>query len=155
MATLAKLADQKGLHGLLAGRGGRLLYEQGVLDAEGLEQRLRLALAPRADPAQGAAWIEGLLRGSGLVLLHDDGLWAVLDGWLADLPAEVFAQLLPLLRRTFAAFSTAERRQMGERARHGRADLAAARAAPEWDEARGAAALPVVARLLGLSRDSG
>ena len=149
LRALTKLADQAGLHGLLAGRCCRLLHDQGALDADGLVRRLRLGLAVAGEPAHGAAWVEGLLRGSGLLLLHDDGLWAVLDAWLADLPGEVFAQLLPLLRRTFATFSAAERRQMGERASRGRADLAEARAALEVDAERAEAVLPVVDLLLG------
>lgn len=152
LAALARLADQAGLHGLLAGRGCRLLHEQGALDSPGVVGRLRLALSPAVPPAHGAAWVEGLLRGSGLLLLHDDALWTVLDTWLADLAPDAFTHLLPLLRRTFAAFAAAERRQMGERARRGRADVAAAVAAPALDAARAAAALPLVARLLGLDQ---
>jgi hypothetical protein len=149
LRALTKLADQAGLHGLLAGRCCRLLHDQGALEPSELVRRLRLGLAVAGEPAHGAAWIEGLLRGSGLLLLHDDGLWAVLDGWLADLPAGAFAQLLPLLRRTFATFSAAERRQMGERASRGRADLVEARAALELDIERAEAVLPVIAQLLG------
>jgi hypothetical protein len=150
LATLARLAEQAGLHGLLAGRCCRLLHDLGALPAAGLARRLRLALSPAGDPAHAAAWVEGLLHGSGLLLLHDDGLWAALDAWLADLPPGAFDAVLPLLRRTFALFSAAERRQMGERARHGRADLAAAQAAPDLDPARAGAALPLIAQLLGL-----
>jgi hypothetical protein len=77
----------------------------------------------------------------------------VLDTWLADLPGEAFTQILPLLRRTFSAFSSAERRQMGERAGRGRADLAAARADPELDHAQAEAVLPLIAQLLGLTSE--
>ena len=149
-AALARLVDQTGLHGLLAGRACRLLHEQGALDSDAVVTRLRRALSPAVPPAHGAAWIAGLLRGSGLLLLHDDALWTVLDTWLADLPAEAFTHLLPILRRTFAAFAAAERRQMGERARRGRADLAAAVAAPNLDAARAEAVLPLAAQLMGL-----
>jgi hypothetical protein len=152
IAALNRLADHNGLHGLLAGRCCRLLHDQGALDAAELVRRLRIALAPVAESYQSAAWIEGLLRGSGLLLLHDDALWAVLDAWLADLPSATFEQLLPLLRRTFAAFSTAERRQMGERASRGRADVAAVSAAPEINASRAEAVLPIVAQLLGLGK---
>jgi hypothetical protein len=151
---LLRLADQRSLHGLLAGRCCRLLHDQSALEAAELVRRLRLALSPAAEPAQAAAWVEGLLRGSGLLLLHDGALWTVLDTWLADLPAEAFTQILPLLRRTFATFSPAERRQMGERAGRGRADVAAARADPALDLAQAEAALPLIAQLLGLPPES-
>lgn len=150
IAGLLRLPDQNGLHGLLAGRACRLLHEQGALDSEAVVARLRRALSLAIAPAHGAAWVEGLLRGSGLLLLHDEALWTVLDTWLADLSPQAFTHLLPLLRRTFAAFAAAERRQMGERARRGRADVAAAVAAPALDTARAEAVLPLVGRLLGL-----
>src|SRR5262249_15638477 len=84
-ATLALLVDRRGLHVLVAGRACRLLLEAGALPADEVRRRLGLAVAPAGDPAQAAAWVEGFLRGSGLVLLHDDALWSVLDEWLAGL----------------------------------------------------------------------
>jgi len=97
-----------------------------------------------------AAWIEGFLGGSGLLLLHDAALWRVLDGWVTALPADAFTTVLPLLRRTFARFPGPERRQMGERARAGAAHPAAEGGEGDFDEARAAAVLPLVARLLGV-----
>src|SRR5439155_3157548 len=99
---LARLADQRGLHGLLAGRSCRLLLDAGALATEEVARRLGLALSRASEPAQAAAWVEGFLRGSGLVLLHDDRLWSILDGWLVALDGDAFTALLPLLRRTFA-----------------------------------------------------
>jgi hypothetical protein len=60
-------------------------------------------------------------------------------------------RLLPLLRRTFATFAALERRQMGKRARcgAGRPETHTATDAG-FDTARAEAALPLVARLLGL-----
>lgn len=145
--ALASLADQARLHGLLAGRACRLLLEHGHFSPEETARRFSLALAPVKAPAHAAAWVEGLLRGSGLLLLHDVTLWTVVDTWLAQLPSEQFLLALPLLRRTFATFSVAERRQMGERARRGHARAAAGTG--DFDAARVAAVVPVLARLLG------
>jgi hypothetical protein len=39
--------------------------------------------------------------------------------WVADLPQEQFSELLPLLRRTFARFEPADRRQLGAKAKQG------------------------------------
>jgi len=149
-ATLLRLADQEGLHGLLAGRCCRLLFEQGNLPVEDIARRMQLALSPAVEAGQAAAWIEGFLEGSGLVLLHHETLWQLLDEWLMTLPNETFVQLLPLLRRTFATFAPAERRQMGERAQ--RAPGAAAIAAVDSDYAaqRADQVLPLVVQLLGL-----
>jgi hypothetical protein len=151
--TLRLLTDQRGLHGLIAGRACRLLLEAHELAPDEVTRRLSLALSPAGEPSQSAAWIEGFLRGGGALLLHDDRLWQVLDAWVAALPADTFTQLLPLLRRTFATFPAPERRRLGERARRDGAGPAAYRPtsdAADFDQERAEAVLPLVARLLGL-----
>jgi hypothetical protein len=113
-----------------------------------------LALSAAAAPGVAAAWIEGLLKGSGALLVHDDALWRIVDDWLAALKDEIFVQTLPLLRRTFASFAPPERRAIGERARTGGAPVAGRSsqlADAEFDVARGEAVLPLVARLLGIN----
>jgi hypothetical protein len=149
--VLARLADQQGLHGLIAGRCCRLLLDAGRFTAEDAATRLSLALSAANDPPQAAAWVEGFLKGSGLLLLHDGRLWGVIDEWVTAMPGEQFTALLPLLRRTFATFPAPERRQMGERVRGGKSRGAAGVAsAAGFDAARAEAVLPLVARLLGL-----
>src|SRR5262249_59130147 len=113
------------------------------------------ALSTANEPAQAAAWIEGFLKGSGLLLLHDETLWRTLDEWLTALPKDGFTALAPLLRRTFSTFTSPERRQIGERARRGMASMSreaigARPHAEDFDRARAEAVLPVIARLLGL-----
>jgi hypothetical protein len=49
--------------------------------------------------------------------MHDDELRSLIDGWVRSVSDEHFVQVLPLLRRTFAQFPAAERRQLGERLR--------------------------------------
>lgn len=152
--TLVRLADQDGLHGLLAGRCCRLLLDREAFAAAEVARRLGLALSPAADPLQAAAWLEGLLRGSGLLLLHDENLWTILDDWLVALSEGAFTTVLPLLRRTFSAFPAPERRRMGERVRRGPAGLAARAAGVAGvDAERADAVLPLLARLLGLEED--
>jgi hypothetical protein len=147
--TLAHLANQNGLHGLVAGRVSRLLMDRGALSSENIAQRLRLALSIGTDPSQGAAWLGGFLRGSGLILLHDDALWKILDEWVASLSAEYFVAVLPLLRRTFSAFPFPERRQMGERVAHGAPTNRTENEAGINIE-RANTVLPLVKQLLGL-----
>jgi hypothetical protein len=152
-AVLRQLADQANLHGLLAGRCCRLLLDDKQLEPVEAARRMGLALSPANEPAQAGAWVEGFLRGSGLLLLHDPTLWQVLDDWVAGLNGETFTHLLPLLRRTFATFAPPERRQMGERVKRGGAGLSVAPAAEteaNFDLARADAVLPLVAKLLGL-----
>jgi hypothetical protein len=155
--ALARLADQRRLHGLLAGRAARLLLDAGALGADEVGRRLGLALSRAAEPTHAAAWVEGFLKGSGVVLLHDERLWRVLDGWVDALPPEAFTAILPLLRRTFSTFPAPERRQIGQRAAR---SPAAAGAGPDaalddLDHARAARVLPLVARILGLEVASG
>lgn len=111
--TLQKLLTQDRLHGLVAGRSCRLLFNAKIISLEQAAQQMSFALS--AEPTQAGAWVDGFLRGSGVMLLHDEQLWAVLDNWVSELKGEVFTELLPLLRRTFASFPAGERRQMGER----------------------------------------
>ncbi|MBD2095565.1 hypothetical protein H6F90_10390 [Trichocoleus sp. FACHB-591] len=153
-AVLTQLADQRGLHGLLAGRCCRLLLESGAFSAEETAQRLGLALSSTNEPAQSAAWVEGLLQGSGLLLLHNPTLWQVLDEWISTLSTEHFTTVLPLLRRTFSTFSAPERRQMGEQVRQGRsgssANLTTSTSSESFDLDRADQVLAIVAQLLGI-----
>jgi len=149
--TLNKLADGHGVHGLLAGRACRLLLEQRVIDTPEAARRFGLALSVATGPLEAANWAEGFLRGSGLVLIHDEGLWGVVDDWICSLKEENFTEILPLLRRTFSTFTSPERRQMGERVAGGdRKPRKAAAAAVQVDSTRGDKVLPVVAKILGL-----
>lgn len=150
-ATLRRLLDLPGLHGLLAGRACRLLLDARNLEPEEAARRMGLALSRAVEPVHAAAWVEGFLTGSGMVLLHDAGLWALLDRWITELPRSAFDELLPLLRRTFATFAAGERRGMGELARRGpRTQGTHSPAAEDLDRARAEAVLPLLSRLLGV-----
>jgi hypothetical protein len=150
-SALRKLADMEGIHGLIAGVCCRLLLDQKIWLPEEMAQRMGLALSVANEPTQSAAWIEGMLKGSGALLLHNDALWHILDEWVSALPDDIFLQLLPLLRRTFATFPAAERRQMGERARSGGAAGRSILAGEsDIQPQRAERVLPILAKLLGL-----
>jgi len=158
-AGLQRLTQQAGLHGLLAGRCCRILLDGGVTGQEAAAQQMELALngvrGGGVEPHAAAAWVEGFLSGSGLLLLHDDTLWQVLDNWVSQLPTDGFPLILPLLRRTFAPFAAAERRQIGELARHGRSRPGMADDSDKFDRERADTILPLVAQLLGLTQAHG
>lgn len=150
LSTLERLSGRDDLHGRLAGRITRLLLDAGRLGVEEAGRRMRLVLTAGVPPARGAAWVEGFLAGGGLLLIHDDRLLALVDGWLGGIPTDAFVEVLPLLRRTFAEYSLPERRAIGERVR--RLDGTGAGegvSEPDVDEARGALVWPTVRLLLG------
>ncbi len=155
-----RLADQQQLNGLLAGGCCRLLLDQELLSSTEVARRLALALSHAVAPADAGRWIEGFLRGSGLVLLHNTHLWEILDTWLISLTPETFVELLPLLRRTFATFAPPERRQMGEQAARGASKertpgLTQGQAESNIDVDRARRVLPIAALLLGLRSSPG
>ena len=149
-AAIGELVEHPGVHGLLQGRATRLLTDNGVLPTAQAELRFSRALSVGATPVEGANFVEGFLAGAGTILVHDLELLGLIDRWLATLDADTFTSVLPLLRRTFAVFETAERRQIGERIRHGMPDDGSQELS-ELDPDRVAAALQTVAALLGLS----
>lgn len=149
---VGRVADHDGAHGLLAGRANRLLLDGGRIAGEEVARRLGLVLSLAGDPARGAAWIEGFLAGDDAIIVHDPVLLGVVDSWLGRLSAEVFADLLPLLRRSFGSFPRASRRQLGRTlGRLHRGERAEA-VDDDLDEGRAARVEPVVRHLLGGAR---
>jgi hypothetical protein len=147
-AALAAVQRNAASQGLLAGAASRLLFDAARADAEATATALGLALAPAQPTAYATAWIEGFLRGSGLVLIHHRALFDLLDTWLGSLAEDTFREIVPLLRRAFAEFSPPERRQLLDLAGHGPAAPTAAAEALDFDWARGARVLPVLRELL-------
>jgi len=158
--TLRTLIERESIHGLLCGGSCRLLLEQNVLDEDELQTLTGLALSTANPAVQAAAWIEGVLRGSGLLVLHQDGLWRALDRWMSELDTEAFDTLLPILRRAFSGFQTPERRKMGEKVKHlyaPRSREAGHRYSTHIDDSlpinqqRGERVLPVLAQIMGVT----
>ncbi len=147
IGTVRTLADRDDLHGLINGRCLRLLRDHGT--AVDVAVHMERALSIGTTPARAAAWIEGFLADSGLPLVHDDALFALVDAWIAGIPGGSFAELLPLLRRTFSTFSTPERNTIGARARS--QDRGRTPSGPDdLDHERAERVVPTVALLLGL-----
>ncbi|MCP5039940.1 MAG: hypothetical protein GY944_02850 [bacterium] len=150
--VLERLCGDDTVHGLLRGRMTRILMDAAVLDSDGTARVMSRACSAGATPEEVAAWVEGFLSGSGLVLLHDDVLWAQVDQWLCSLTGDAFKVVVPLLRRCFSTFEWPERRQMAERVTSGGASAGAVAAPAEdhFDRERGNRVLPGVGRFLGL-----
>jgi hypothetical protein len=150
--TLDAESRRPDLHGLVAGRMDRTLYDAGRLDVDETHRRLGLVLTVGTPPAHGADYVEGFFAGGGLLLVHDDSLLELVDSWIGGVPADTFTEVLPLLRRTFGAFARPERRSVADRV--GRLGSAAPSvresSSPDLDEERARAVLPVVHTLLGV-----
>ncbi|MEU4874930.1 DUF5682 family protein [Streptomyces sp. NPDC021608] len=160
--VLGVLSRRDRVPGVVRGRAVRLLLDEGALEPGEAARLMGLALSPGTPPGDAAAWIEGFVgggSGGGLLLVHDERLLALVDGWLTTVPAASFTDVLPLLRRTFSAYEPGVRRTLGELVRRGpgqgRREPGAHAGAPgfggELDERRADAVLPVIELLLGLS----
>ncbi|MEG9553721.1 MULTISPECIES: DUF5682 family protein [Streptomyces griseus group] len=160
-AVLHKLAARDAVAGVIRGRATRLLLDEGRLAKDEAARLMGLALSPGTPPADAAAWIEGFAGGAsggGLLLVHDERLLGLVDAWLTGVPAGLFTDVLPLLRRTFSAYEPGVRRTLGELVRRGPAPEGARGAdagrapggfGPGLDEARADAVEPVLRLLLG------
>ncbi len=158
--TLLKLANQDHLHGLLAGKTTRLLLDDRILSSEETAIRMEKALSFHSvskanieQLTQMAAWVDGFLKGSGLLILHDKTLWELLDNWLTIMDSDRFQSVLPLLRRTFSSFSEAERNQINQQVRpDGMQKPDGTETAVRFDEKQADGVLPLAAKLLGLTK---
>ena len=149
--ALEQLALLDSAHELLQGVGTRLLLDAGSWDAARVALALSLQLSAGAEPAKAAAWLDGFLNRNAVVLLHDDAVWRLVDEWMAGLGEEHFVRVLPLMRRTFAAFAAGERRDLGARAAHGAQTVTVASVAPDWDPVRAELPLPLLRMLMGIT----
>lgn len=137
---------------LIAGYATRLLKDKGVISTEDAGKQLGYFMSVTNAPADAAYWFEGFLKSSGTVLLLDDQLWGVMNNWIDSVPEECFMELLPVLRRTFAEFTPAERRKLGEKAKGTvTGTTSPGTQSEDIDEERALRVIPVIQRLLGIN----
>lgn len=133
---------------LLLGRVCRLLHDSDEIPSGETRRQMELALSGMTSTRLAGGWLEGFLSGSGLLLLHDNALWRIADEWLLSLREEEFLQILPVLRRSFAHYTPAERRQLARKAGKS-GDGRIARNSGVYDIERGDRVLGVVALVIG------
>lgn len=97
----------------------KILYEVKRVEDEVTAQHFSVALSENNDPAVAAQWLEGFLYGAAMVLILDDKIWNILFNWVSGLEDEVFDDLLPLLRRSFADYTSVEKVKLGEKVKKG------------------------------------
>jgi hypothetical protein len=152
--TLYRLLHQQGIHGLIGGRACRLLVDSRAMPQNDAKALLagQLSLDPitpksQQDLKDRAFWIEGFLRGSGLVIVHDTWLWQLIDGWVNEVEEAQFLTILPLLRRTFSGFSDAAKQKIQDRVNAVERQLMARE--PDFDQAQAETVLALLKQLLG------
>ncbi|MBT2512975.1 DUF5682 family protein [Arthrobacter sp. ISL-30] len=146
--ALAAVAGSDRIHGAVAGRATRLLLDAGLVALDEVTARLSRRLSVATPAPEAAAWLDGLLSGDAVLLIHDRRLLQIVDDWIAGVDDEVFDDVLPLLRRTFSAFSPPERREIGDQLSRG-SDPAKIPTAMTLDMAGADPAIRTMARYLG------
>jgi hypothetical protein len=150
LTTLEGLSDRSSVPPLIAGRLTRLMLDTSRASAAEVGLRLGRVLTPGTPTGDAAGYIEGFLAGGGLLLVHDERLLGLVDGWLSAIPDEAFLEALPLLRRTFGTFAKPERRSIAERAQALGGAVQVVAVDDDLDAELAASVLPTVARLLGV-----
>ena len=148
-SVLKQLTELKNGHNLINGRCCRLLYDRESVSSEETATKINLSLSSANESDQAAAWLDGFLRGSGLVLIHDRSLWSLIDQWVCELKPDHFMEILPLLRRTFSTFEMPERRQIGQQAKStSSASSGQISISHEFDIERAKKVLPLLSKIL-------
>ena len=117
--TLERLLDNEQIDGKIRGAATRILLDNERLKIEEAAGILGYALSKSVDVSVASSWLNGFLYGSGLLLIHNPALWEIVDEWVSGLNDDQFQQMLPALRRTFAAFASSERQKMLQLVRNG------------------------------------
>ncbi len=151
LEALHSISQMESINNILSGACARILFDKAILDTTAIAKQMSLALSQGNDTHKSANWLEGFLHGSGLLLIHNPKLWNILDEWVTQLSLETLQDLLPLLRRTFAAFSAPERQKMLQLAKGGQIELQAKTTTSVLQAERAQKLMPTLKSLLGIS----
>jgi hypothetical protein len=151
-STLSQLLDNPQIQGLIGGKVCRLLIDHQVITAEDAAVRLSYELSQGNEVEHEADWIQGLLEGAALLLIHHDRLWMLVDEWLRGIQAERFIELLPILRRAFSGFESGEIKQLLSKSGSQESLQAKVNMEQVFNVERAEMALVRVSELLGFAR---
>ncbi|HPN69107.1 MAG TPA: DUF5682 family protein [Saprospiraceae bacterium] len=140
------------IHPIIVGCTTRLLLDANKFSEVEADTHFAHALSVGNEPMDVAFWLEGFLRGSGMILLYDDRLWNLVYNWVEGLNKSQFDDQLPFLRRSFSKFEFAERRQIGEKARKGIHLVENLKRDEdfEFDSEKGRIVLPILMKIMGV-----
>lgn len=152
-STLLVILDKSGVHDIIQGCTCRLLLDADILHKDEATTKISYALSLSRDPHAVASWIEGFLKGNGMILIYDNRLWNLLFEWVSALEEETFMIILPYLRRAFSKFPSGERKQIGGKAKQGLVNLNKMKSEnleTNWDQEAAEMAFPTLDMLLGI-----
>ena len=113
--AIRHVLERADVPGLLAGRLTRTLLDAGEIETEEARGALGRALSHGPTVIERAAFAEGFLAGSALLLIHDRAILSLVDAWLAELGPDDFLEVLPVLRRALGGYNKPERRALADR----------------------------------------
>jgi len=149
-ATLQIILDNTQTAPFLQGLVLKILHESQHLEAEQTAQYFSLALSENNDPAIAALWLEGFLNEAAMVLILDENIWQIVFNWVSALEDDVFDKLLPLLRRSFADYSSVEKSKIGEKVKHGKSSPKSTVGTGDIHVERALRVVPVLKELMGI-----
>jgi hypothetical protein len=113
--AIRQVLERADVPGLLGGRLTRTLLDAGEVETAEARAALGRALSHGPSVIERAAFAEGFLAGSALLLIHDRAILSLVDGWLGDLGPDDFIEVVPVLRRALGAYNKPERRALADR----------------------------------------
>ena len=150
--TLLKIIDSEQTVPFVAGTCVKILYEANQLEKEEAAKEFSKALSINNAPELASQWLEGFLKDSGMILILDNQIWNIVYSWVDSLEDEVFNNTLPLLRRTFATYSNAEKQKIGAKVKSGVQKIGPSKTlSTDIDTERAVKVIPVLEELLGIS----
>lgn len=148
--TIRKVIALELVAPMVQGYSCKVLYDARILNQEATANEFSKALSVNNEPSFSTNWLEGFLKDAATVLILDDTIWNIVNGWLLSLEENAFLQVIPLLRRTFATYNNVEKNKIAMRAKQGGTQPVSPAAAADLDEQRGRTVLPVLEKLMGL-----
>ena len=148
--ALQKVLNSHQANALICGNCCKILNDAQVFDAHSTALEFSKALSRGTDPAYSSLWLEGFLKGSATTLILDNRIWQIVDDWLGELPAELFQEVVPVLRRTFSEYNNTEKRKLAEKAKTGGATTLGTANSDDLDEERARKILPLFYKLIGV-----
>lgn len=146
--TIKVISTNEHTSAMIQGLSNKILYDTNFVDNETTTIAFSKALSIQQDPNFAVNWLEGFLKDAGNLLILDDVIWNIVYEWVASISNDTFQELVPLLRRTFAAFNATEKTKLAEKVKHGKAQAVSHKMDIGIDTERAQRVIPIIEKLL-------